>query len=139
MGRELGCEICLPCVVQWCMLWFSTPTRLNQTFGRRRNIHREVPRSCGHGDCGSDLHPFWRFAHTTNVYVDNVGCGFVEIGDVNKEMKGWRMEGRLVLLPFDDDGNEDADARESRGIFSLRDSASCVDFFFLFLYHKATV
>ena len=42
--------------------------------------HREVPRSCGHGDCGSDLHPFWRFAHTTNVYVDNVGCGFVEIG-----------------------------------------------------------
>ena len=31
MGRELGCEICVPCVVQWCMLWFSAPTRLNQT------------------------------------------------------------------------------------------------------------
>ena len=46
------------------------------------------------------------------------------------------MEGRLVLLPFDDDGNEDADACESRGIFLLRDSASCVDFFFLFLSHK---
>ena len=36
---------------------------------------------------------------------------------MNKEMKGWRMEGRPVLLPFDDDGNEDADACESRGIF----------------------
>ena len=43
------------------------------------------------------------------------------------------MEGRPVLLPFDDDGNEDC---ESRGIFLLRDSASCVDFFFLFLSHK---
>ena len=67
----------------WCSgvcCGFPRPLRLNQTFGRRRNIHREVPRSCGHGDCGSDLHPFWRFAHTTNVYVDNVGCGFVEIG-----------------------------------------------------------
>ena len=31
MGRELGCEICVPCVVQWCMLWFSAPIRLNQT------------------------------------------------------------------------------------------------------------
>ena len=51
-------------------------------------------------------------------------------------MKGWRMEGRPVLLPFDNDGNEDSDACESRGIFLLRDSASCVDFFFLFLSHK---
>ena len=55
---------------------------------------------------------------------------------MNKEMKGWRMEGGLVLLSFDDDGNEDSDACESRGIFSLRDNASCVDFFFLFLSHK---
>ena len=31
MGRELDYDICLPFVVQWSMLWFSAPTRLNQT------------------------------------------------------------------------------------------------------------
>ena len=31
MGRDLDYEICIPCVVQWSMLWFSAPTRLNQT------------------------------------------------------------------------------------------------------------
>ena len=31
MGRELDYERCIPCVVQWSMLWFSAPTRLNQT------------------------------------------------------------------------------------------------------------
>ena len=31
MGRDLDHELCFPCVVQWSMLWFSAPTRLNQT------------------------------------------------------------------------------------------------------------
>ena len=31
MGREVDYENCVLCVVQWCMLWFSAPTRLNQT------------------------------------------------------------------------------------------------------------
>ena len=31
MGRDLDHELCIPCVVQWSMLWFSAPTRLNQT------------------------------------------------------------------------------------------------------------
>ena len=30
-GQELDYETCVPCVVQWCMLWFLAPTRLNQT------------------------------------------------------------------------------------------------------------
>ena len=32
MGMELDYEIGSPCVVQWCMLWFSAPTRLNRTW-----------------------------------------------------------------------------------------------------------
>ena len=28
-GMELDYEIRIPCVVQWSMLWFSAPTRLN--------------------------------------------------------------------------------------------------------------
>ena len=35
MGMELDYEICIPCVVQWCMLWFSAPTRLNRTLGKQ--------------------------------------------------------------------------------------------------------
>ena len=34
MGRGLECESCIPCVVHWCMLWFSAPSRLNQTPGK---------------------------------------------------------------------------------------------------------
>ena len=29
MGMELDYENCVPCVVQWCMQWFSAPTKLN--------------------------------------------------------------------------------------------------------------
>ena len=30
MGMELDYKIGIPCVVQWCMMWFSAPTRLNE-------------------------------------------------------------------------------------------------------------
>ena len=30
MGMELDYKIGIPCVVQWCMLWFSAPMRLNE-------------------------------------------------------------------------------------------------------------
>ena len=44
MGKELDYEICIPGVVQWCMLWFSAPTRLNQTLGRnsKKQKYHEV-------------------------------------------------------------------------------------------------
>ena len=32
LGRELDFENCVPCVVQWWMLWFSVPTRFHQTW-----------------------------------------------------------------------------------------------------------
>ena len=31
MSRELDFEICFPCMVQWSIMWFSAPTRINQT------------------------------------------------------------------------------------------------------------
>ena len=34
-GMELDFEIGIPCVVQWSMLWFPAPTRLNLTVGRQ--------------------------------------------------------------------------------------------------------
>ena len=55
--------------------------------------------------------------------------------DVNREMKGWGMKGRLVLLPFVDDMWQwrfwwlmFPGTTGSRGIFSLRYNAACVYF-----------
>ena len=35
IGMELDYKIGIPCVVQWCMVWLSAPTRLNRTLERR--------------------------------------------------------------------------------------------------------
>ena len=35
MGMELDYKIGIPCVGQWCMLWFSAPTRLNRTLEKQ--------------------------------------------------------------------------------------------------------
>ena len=35
MGMELDFEICIPFVVQGCMIWFSAPTRLNGTLEKQ--------------------------------------------------------------------------------------------------------
>ena len=113
MGRDLDHEICILCVVQWCMLWFSAPTRFQSNIGRRRNSNRKIPRGRECGDCTRHLYAFWRLAHTANVHVDKGAAVLRKTPnkewDVNKEMKGWRMEGRHVLLSFVDNGNEDSD------------------------------
>ena len=50
----------------------------------------------------------WWFAQTAYVHVDNSGCSLAQdtqkVG-VNKEMKGWGMEGTCVLLPFVEGGD----------------------------------
>ena len=55
MGRELDYEICIPCVVHWCMLWFSAPPRFNQTLGRDIK-NQKISRSREHRDRRSDLY-----------------------------------------------------------------------------------
>ena len=78
MGRDLDYEICIPCVVQWSMLWFSAPTRLNQTLeGEDINIVRyhEVVNM---GDRRSDLYALRRFPHTAYVHVDNSDCSLAK-------------------------------------------------------------
>ena len=49
---------------------------VKSNIGKPRNKHREVPRSCEHGDCARDLWVLLRCAHTEVVHVDNRGCGF---------------------------------------------------------------
>ena len=73
MGKELDYEICIPCVVHWCMLVFSAPTRLNQTLERdlktrsttmsgTKRLQKRSPDRSG-------------FSHSTNVHVGSGGHG----------------------------------------------------------------
>ena len=63
MGRNLYHDLCIPCVVQWSMLWFSAPTRLNHTMEDDELKNRTVP-----------------MAITENA-TQRLGC--------DREMKGW--------------------------------------------------
>ena len=69
MGMELDYEIGIPCVVRWCMLWFSAPTRLNGTLEKQDSKIKNVPRSCQHGDHGRNFETIWRRTHTHTEIV----------------------------------------------------------------------
>ena len=75
MGRDLDYGLCIPCVVQWSMLWFSAPTRLSQTMGddeiKIAKYHEVVDMAITE----TITLPFGD-THATNVHVEIGGCGF---------------------------------------------------------------
>ena len=103
MGRYLYYEICIPCVVPWSMLWFSAPTRLHHTLeGEEINIakYHEVADMAIAGaismPLGGSHTPRTCMLTTVAAVLRNTHRKW----GMNEEMNGWRMEGRLVLLPF---------------------------------------
>ena len=106
---ELDFEIGIPCVVQWSMLWFPAPTRLNLTVGRQGLKIKKVLCGCQHGDYGCKFVTIWR-EHTPRscmlASVANVPHETQKMG-INKEMEGWMMEGSLELQPLADDVDSD--------------------------------
>ena len=103
-GRDLGDEICIPCVVQWSMLWFSAPTRSNQTLEGEETIakyHKVVNMAIAEAismPLGSSHTP--RSCMLTTVAAILQKKKNTQKVKCKQGMKGWRMEGRLVLLPF---------------------------------------
>ena len=110
ISTELDYKIGIPCVVQWCMLWFSAPTKLNQTLERQdlkiEKYHKAVnmtitdaisrpfggertPRSCRWASVAKVLHKTHRK------------------WGVNKEMEGRMKKGSFEILPFADDDDSD--------------------------------
>ena len=55
IGVALNYRIDVPCVVQWCLLWFTAVSRLNQRIEGNGTKKREVPRGHKSGTC-SHLH-----------------------------------------------------------------------------------
>ena len=93
MGRELDYENCVPCVVQWCMLWFSAPTRLNQTWENRgvniAKYHEAVNMAIAY----AVSKPFGG-AHTPrSCMLTTVAAVLYKTPNgswrMNKEMRGW--------------------------------------------------
>ena len=97
MGRELDYESCIPCVVRWSMLWFSAPTRLNQTLeGEEIKIaeYHEVENTA----ISEAISVLFGGSHTPRTCMLTTVAAVLHRTpngkwDVNKEMNGWRMEG----------------------------------------------
>ena len=93
MGRELGYEICIPCVLQWGMLWFSAPRQLNQTLEggeiRSAKYHEVLNMAIAEAislPIGGSHTPQTCMLTTVAAVLHRTPN---RNWDVNKEMKGW--------------------------------------------------
>ena len=96
-NMELDCGFVVPCVVQWSLLWFSAPTRLNEILDQEFKI-KKVPRGNRRDNYRNKFATIWRGTQMEVVHVDISGqelyrthrkCG------VNKEMEGSMIKGNL--------------------------------------------
>ena len=106
MGMVLDHKIGIPCMVHWCMLWFSAPT------SRTEHWKDKIRKLC------STTKLFVNMAITDAISRPFGSCMLALVAtvlhrthrkwEVNKEMEGWSLE----LLPFadDDDSDESKDA-----------------------------
>ena len=74
----LNCDIEVACVVQWGVLWFSYPTRLDHIFRQRHKKSRNTTKLKTwdlrlRSRCPSGV------AHTENVHLKISECGTVQI------------------------------------------------------------
>ena len=73
VGLEMDYKIGIPCVVQWCMLWFSAPTKFNgviQKSDLKIRKHHEVVNMA---IVDAISRPFGEGAHTEIVHVGVCG------------------------------------------------------------------
>ena len=107
MGRDADDEICIPCVVQWSMLWFSAPTRSNQTLEGEETIakyHKGVNMAIAEA-----ISMPLGGSHTPRSCMLTTVAAILQkkhTESVSKDLKGWGMEGGLVLLPFVEEGDK---------------------------------
>ena len=104
----------VPCVVQWSLLWFSAPTKLNRILGSDLKIKKKVSRSrqqCCHGRYCEAIE--WR-AHTEAVYVDFGGQSPTPYTqEVESEQGDERMEVRGNFTP-PSDGDDEEESRDEK-------------------------
>ena len=106
MGMDLDYKPGIPCVVQWCMLWFSAPTRLNQTLGKDLRIikyHEAVDMAIAE----AISKPFGDIHSPRTCMLPSVATVLHETHrkwKVTEEMEGWEMGGKNELLPCVGDG-----------------------------------
>ena len=95
MGMALDCEFCIPCVVQWCMLWFSAPTTLNGTLEKQDSKKSKSTtklstwrlRTHVRDHVGGEHTPRWCMLAVLKVQHKTH-----RKPRVNKEMEGWMIE-----------------------------------------------
>ena len=104
MDYELGA----PCVVQWGLLLFLAPSRLTQKFdsdGTKIMKYHEVT----HLAIVAASSVAFSGVNTPRTCLRSVAAvldrASDKVWDVDREMIGWRLEGRPVLLPSVHDGD----------------------------------
>ena len=111
MGRELDYDNCFPCVVQWSMLWFSAPSRLNQTWEGEEITNAKYHEVVNMAITEAISMPFGSSHTPRPCMLTSVAAVLHRTPnrkwDVNREMKGWGMEGIPVLLPHVDGGDKE--------------------------------
>ena len=99
----LNYDIDVPCVVQWGLLWFSSPTRLNQRFvdnGTKAAKYNEVKDM----EIEATFTLSFGGSHTPRTCPLRLASAVLYR---SPEMKGWGHGERPVLLPYDDVSEDD--------------------------------
>ena len=114
MGMELDHKIGIPCVVQWCMLWFSAPTRLNRALERQDQKIVKYHDVVNMANMDAIYRPFGGEHTPRSCMLASVALVLHRTHrkwGVNKEMEGWMTRVSFELLPFavDDDSDESSD------------------------------
>ena len=107
----LNCDIEVPCVVQWSMLWFSPPTILNRRFldsGTKVEKFNDVKDVA----IEATFTLSFGWSHTPRMcLLRSVSAVLYRTPekdwDVHREVKGWGLREWLVLLTYDDVSEND--------------------------------
>ena len=108
LGMELDYGLDVPCVVQWSLLWFSAPARLNKTLEQDLKIKKHHE-GCQHCYYGRYFATIWRLTHSEVVHVDISGKRPTQN---TREVESEQGDGRVVersLQPSFSDGDDEDD------------------------------
>ena len=101
----------VPCVIQWSLLWFSSYSRLNQTFTNNGTKVAKYREAVTMAIDATVTMPF-EGLHTPRTCLLRSVCAVLyrppdEDWNVEEEMKGWGLGESPCLPPYDNDWDDD--------------------------------
>ena len=104
----LNYETEVPCVVQWGLLWFSSPSRLNQRFANNGTRIAKCNEVINMAISTTFTLSFGGFNTPRTCMLRSVAAVLYR-SHMGRELIGWALGEWLVLPPFDDCGTDVSD------------------------------